>query len=509
MHVRGSLTVVAVLAGATLAGCGSPPPAAAHAAALPAAPASRGAVASDATASRTCSVPAAAGQQSAPGSQQAPRPAVGAEAFAGRGRLAFSSSGRLYVLDGSAAGRPATLHVVAAPAEAAAPAWSRDGRWLAFLVVPPSAYPVVSDLTGTLWLAGADGGAARPVLANAGPFSWSPASDVLAATVTDLASGRSWLCELAPGLPAHLVPGVTGPAIWSPDGRQLVFTTILSNPRRGFYGSMLGTIPASGGAPTVRRRSSQAALIVAGWWPDGQGLMAWTDEQGSASLAADGQNLVSFPLSGGRSATLGWTLLLPPFLATSPALRQVAVDNGGDRVLWDDKTIRLCAPAGGCAGLPGRMPGATNLDPALAPVGQALAFVHGSAVGPRSARGRRRSTRRRSRPGTRPAVCGCTPPEASRTRFPRRAPPSRTRPGPLAESSCCTSATTRCGSSTRSRAPRPVRSASSAGCSRAPGRTTAATSTGEINSPGTADRAGRDAHPGEIVVIVAGRKGSP
>ncbi len=145
-------------------------------------------------------------------------PTVSTTAFAGRGQLAFVSSGRLYVLDGSAAGRPATLHTVAAPGGATAPAWSPDGRWLAFLVVPPSPYPVVSDPMGTLWLAHADGNAARPVLANAGPFSWSPVTDVLAVTVTNPASGRSWLCELRPGTPPHLVPGVTGPALWSPDG---------------------------------------------------------------------------------------------------------------------------------------------------------------------------------------------------------------------------------------------------------------------------------------------------
>ena len=374
MYVRRSLTVVTVVtvvAGVVLAGCGSPSSSSAHVASSPAATAA----ATRVSAGGACSAGRPAGTVS-----QAPPPTVGTAAFAGRGQLAFVSSGRLYVLDGSVAGRPATLHAVAAPGATTAPAWSPDGRWLAFLVVPPSPYPVVSDPTGTLWLAHKNGSAARPVLANAGPFSWSPITDVLAATVTNPASGRSWLCELRPGTAPHLVPGVTGPALWSPDGRQLAFTTILSNPQRGFYGSKLETIPASGGTPVVRRSSSQAALLVAGWWPDGQGLMAWADEQGSASLAADGQSLLSFPLSGGSPVTLGFTLLFEPFLATSPAQRLVAVDNGGDRVLWDDKTILLCAPAGGCTGLPGGVPRATNLDPALSPAGPALAFVHASAA---------------------------------------------------------------------------------------------------------------------------------
>jgi len=362
--MRRSLTVVTVIGGVVLASCGTP----AHMAS------SSTAAASAAPAGETCPAARPAGAVS-----PAPAPTVGTAAFAGRGQLAFVSSGRLYVLDGSAAGRPATLHAVAAPGGASEPAWSPGGRWLAFLVVPPSPYPEVSGATGTLWLAEADGSAARPVLANAGPFSWSPASDVLAATVTNPASGRSWLCELRPGTPPHLVPGVTGPAVWSPDGRELAFTVIMSNPQRGFYGSKLETISAAGGPPVVRRSSSQAALLVAGWWPDGQGLMAWTDEQGSASLAADGQSLVSFPLNGGPPVTLGFTLLFPPFLATSPAQWLVAVDNGGDRVLWDDKTILLCAPTGGCAGLPHGMPRATNLDPALSPAGQALAFVHADA----------------------------------------------------------------------------------------------------------------------------------
>ena len=382
MCMRRSLTVVTAIAGAVLAACASlssgPAHAALSSAATSPAHAESSLTAATATAApkgETCS----AGRPTGTVSLSVP-PTVGTAAFAGRGRLAFVSSGQLYVLDGSASGKPATLHTVAAPAGASAPAWSPDGRWLAFLVVPPSPYPVVSDPTGTLWLAHTNGSAAHPVLANAGPFSWSPVTDVLAATVTNPANGQSWLCELRPGGTPHLIPAVTGPAVWSPDGRQLAFTVILSNPKRGFYGSKLETIPASGGTPVLRRTSSQAALLVAGWWPNGQGLMAWADEQGSASLAADGQSLLSFPLEGGPSATLGFTLLFAPFLATSPAQQVVAVDNGGDRVLWDNKTILLCAPAGGCTGLPGGTPRATNLDPALSPTGPALAFVHADAA---------------------------------------------------------------------------------------------------------------------------------
>jgi hypothetical protein len=48
------------------------------------------------------------------------------------------SAGRLYVLDGTIAGQPARLHLVAAPEGAVAPTVSPDGRWLAFLVSPPT-----------------------------------------------------------------------------------------------------------------------------------------------------------------------------------------------------------------------------------------------------------------------------------------------------------------------------------------------------------------------------------
>jgi Tol biopolymer transport system component len=362
------LVSVVVLAGVALTACSSHPAGAPQVAVTP----------------QRCPGTTFTGDAGGAGPERANTPAIGTAAFAGHGRLAFVSSGRLYVLDGTAASGPARLHAVAAPAGAIAPAWSPDGRWLAFIVAPPSPYPVVSAPSGTLWLADTEGNGARPVLANAGPFAWSPAADVLAATVTNPATGSTGVCEFQPGTTPRLLPGVEGPAVWSPDGRQLAFTSIQYRPQTGFAGSELETVPAAGGTPVVRARSAQDALLVAGWWPDGRGLLAWADPQGSASLAADGLPVVSYPLTGAHPVTLGTTLPRPPFVVTTPPGYGVAMVAGGDRIMWNgSKTIMLCAATGGCTAFPGGPPGPVNLDPAWAPAGNtALAFVHGSTSAP-------------------------------------------------------------------------------------------------------------------------------
>jgi dipeptidyl aminopeptidase/acylaminoacyl peptidase len=256
-----------------------------------------------------------------PGPGPGLRPAVGAIAFAGQGRLAFVSAGKLYVLDGSVAGRPAALDRVPAPADVVAPAFSPDGQWLAFLVTPPSSYPQVSFYLGTLWLARADGADAHPVLDNASTFAWSPARDVLAVTVyPPNDSVLPDLYELGPGLSARLVPGASGPAAWSPDGRELAFASMSGRPPGRFAG-LLETVPAAGGTPVIRYRSPGNALDLAGWWPDGGGLLSWIDAQSSASLAADGLPLVSVPLAAatglGKAVSLGLTLVYPAFVSVS------------------------------------------------------------------------------------------------------------------------------------------------------------------------------------------------
>ena len=308
---------------------------------------------------------------SAAGGSDAGTPSVGVEAFSGHGRLAFVSQNRLYVLDGSAAGKPATLHAVSrgttpgshgsAAGEPStlqtiatgevpgSPAWSPDGRWLAFLVGSPSADGAVTS--GALWLAGPDGQDAHQVLPNAGGFAWSPKADVLAA-VSGL-GGK--LFAVRPGQPVYPIlesPGLTDatPA-WSPDGHEVAAAIVNLTAKKRFVSSAIDVFPAAGGiAPSTLASSRTDALIIDGWWSNGQGLFAWSDPQDSPARAADGLPLVSYPL-GGKPATLPSTLVQPSFTAQAwgvpgaeAVLGGVTLVTGGDRYPWNAKPLP-CAPS--------------------------------------------------------------------------------------------------------------------------------------------------------------------
>jgi hypothetical protein len=315
---------------------------------------------------------------SVPAPPSAARAEVGAEAFGGHGRLAYVSAGRLYVLDGSAEGRPATLHAVStgeAPGSAGSPAWSPDGRWLAFLVGTPSADGAVTS--GALWLAGPDGQGAHQVVPKAAGFAWSPETDELAAT-----SGLGGkVFAVRPGKPTYPVlevPGLfDGAPAWSPNGRELAVATVTVNAKKRFAGSAIYLLVPSEGIMVNNFASSRTnALIIDGWWATGEGLLAWSDPRDSASLAADGLPLISYPLGNEPAATLPSTLVHPAFAV--PGEGGVALVTGGDRYLWSAKTIQGCAVTGNCGPVMDATPAPVNLDPAGAwDKGEpTLAFVH-------------------------------------------------------------------------------------------------------------------------------------
>jgi Tol biopolymer transport system component len=296
---------------------------------------------------------------------------VDAKGFAGHGRLAFVSGGRLYILDGTGAGKPATLHAVPTGSAPGDLTWSPDGKWLAFLVGAPNADGSVT--AGQLWLSGPDGQDAHSVLASSGPFAWSPKADVLAAI------SSSSLDTIAPGQaprPVLTTAGLTGTPAWSPDGATIAISVVHTSPNTGFTGSAIELVTPHKGV-TVLARSANDALLTDAWWTDGQGVFAWSDLQYSASLAADGAPLVSYPLHG-RPVTLPSTLIDASFAV--PDGDGVVVVTGGDRYLWHAKTFEYCSAAGACSPAIDATPAPVNLDPAWFPLLEdgepEMAFVH-------------------------------------------------------------------------------------------------------------------------------------
>jgi hypothetical protein len=308
---------------------------------------------------------------------------IGGKAFDGHGRLAFVSAGRLFVLDGSPGGQPTGLHAVAtgsAPAgqTPGSPAWSPDGRWLAYLVGTPSADGAVTS--GALWLAGPDGQGAHQVLAAVAGFAWSSRADELAATSAD--DGK--LFAVQPGkqtYPMLEMPGrFDGPPVWSPNGREIAVASISRTATGKFGSSVIDLfVPSEGIVVNSLASSRTAALIVDGWWANSEGVLAWSDPGDAASTPADGLPLVSYPLGNAPTTTLASTPAYPSFAV--PSGSGVTLVTGEYRALWNAKTITYCNVSGHCGPAQGELPAPVNFDPASSQWRgqQALAFTHCAA----------------------------------------------------------------------------------------------------------------------------------
>jgi hypothetical protein len=310
----------------------------------------------------------------------------------GDGELAVISDGRLLLVDDD--GRS---YLVAGPGVASQPSWSPDGTWVAFLRAP--ARPPLEAPVETLWTARADGSDAHRVSmagADVTQFEWRPAAagaaEELAFSTVPLTSYTSSDIYL------------TGPSAaprrfaeywsligfsWAPSGTALA-VSYRTAPGQGGPRAGKGFIkisPVDGGAGhTVYTLGDYGDAMLAGWWPDGQGLLFWDDPQGSASIAADGLVLDSLELSDLKLRPLATTLVYQDWVAWSPDGRTVAVVAGGDREIWySGKHVELCAiPAATCHPVPLPARDVMSLDPAWSATGSFL-YVLAPAVGPGAA----------------------------------------------------------------------------------------------------------------------------
>jgi Tol biopolymer transport system component len=330
---------------------------------------------------------------SLPASARASAAAVGGADTGGLGRhgeLAFVGHGRLFLLGG-----PATApRRVVLPGISFAPAWSADHRWLAVEVSePPTPSMPYLQEPATLWLVNAAGTRARqltPASWDITSFAWSPRAPrlVVAVHLGGAQPARSYVvATVTPtGRRVILAVGsyVSGVA-WSPRGQQIAagLATFPAPPRHASWQGRLELLNPAGGRPRAAATSAGNVLELAGWWPDGSGLLYWTDPGGSDSIAADGLPLASVSLVTGRSARLARSVLVHgSWVAFSPDGHTAAVVTGGDRTIWGGhKHIGICRSSGHCTAV-AEAAGTVALQPSWSPDGGTVAFTRAPATGP-------------------------------------------------------------------------------------------------------------------------------
>ena len=384
----GALAAVLVLAGPVVAGATAPAvgPVVAGAAAAVTGPVVAGAAAPPAAAAAVAG-PVVAGATAPAPTAAAPGP--GAAYWRGNGELAVISDGRLVLLDNDG-----HSHVVAGPGTPSQPSWSPDGKWVAFLRSP--AHPPLGAPVPTLWTARLDGSDAHRVSApgaDVTQFAWGPApaaggnGEALAFSTVSLPSYTPWDLYLATASTPPRVfatyAGLIGFS-WAPSGDALAVSYRAGptdQPQAGKGFVEIVRLDGQAGR-TVDTLADNGYAELAGWWPDGKGLLLWNDPDGSASIAADGLALDSLELSPLKLRSLATTLVYGNWVAWSPDGRTVAVVAGGDREIWySGKHVELCAiPSANCRSVPLPSHDVMSLDPAWT-AGGSLVYVLAPAVG--------------------------------------------------------------------------------------------------------------------------------
>jgi eukaryotic-like serine/threonine-protein kinase len=291
------------------------------------------------------------------------------------GRIAFSWNGG----KGGSGGKPERniytktigpddpLRLTFAAEDERLPAWSPDGRYIAFcraLVLEPTPNRYA------IYVVPARGGQERKIAEGGMGVSWSPDSKMLAVAGLPTESGGISLLSFETGKARQLTspqPYFDSLPVFSPDGRWIAFTRDF-----GFSAREIFVMPVRGGA-AKQLTFDREPTYGAAWTADSREIVF------ASNRGIGGESLWRIPAKGGAPRRLS---------ATLQGGFYPSISRQGNRLVYtesfkDTNIYAYMGPGFGSQSAPGRFGGATGLilssrrddSPSISPDGERIAFV--------------------------------------------------------------------------------------------------------------------------------------